>query len=163
MTDTSQKLMEADRLLRRMIQSQGRPDVFKADVGAFLDAVRRVPSMLLKEFGACPVFMKWYEKRWASVNANRSVKVLISGEAMDIRPRPARGDVNGDTPLTESVSIATSCGDGMTVLYDPPPSAVQQHWYFDVIPEMDVVAVCEECMDSLKSMVSDCERVFGCP
>jgi len=42
---------------------------------------------------------------------------------------------------------------------EPPPS-VEWRWYFEELPDIDVVSACEEQVGKLLTIVAECERQF---
>jgi len=178
MTATKEKLSEAEYFLKRMIENQTERDAFKFNLSAFLAAFRSVTMIMQKEFSKYPGFAAWYKTHQDKMKADDKMKLLNTKRTMTIHQQPVRPRahineiVTEHITLTESVPIVVTPADGTVERYDsappePPPTPAETEttaqwlWYFEEIPEIDILTVCQECMDKLKTIVSDCERRFG--
>lgn len=154
MSAARKELQEAERYLRLMAETQAEADTFRRNLGCFLDAFRRVIPVIEQESGSRPGFSDWQRRCREAFKRSAGMKLLITERAMNIRKLPE----SDETPLAESVSIATSCSEEIMVLYEPPPlHPSQQQWYFAGIPGGEVLTICRECLDSLKAMELDWE------
>jgi len=178
MTDTEQKLLEAKYFLDGMIESQAERDAFKYNLSAFLAAFRSVTMIMQKEFDKVSGFAEWYQAYQEQMKADNKMNVLKTKRTMTIHQQPVqpRAHINVSTSvsitITPSVSAILTRADGTVERYDSVPSeslptpaktktTVQWRWYFDEIPDTDVVAVCQECLTKLEAIVSECEQRFA--
>jgi hypothetical protein len=178
MTNTKQKLLEAKYFLERMIENQANRDAFRYNLSAFLAAFRSATLIMQKEYNKVSGFADWYQVQQGKMKANDKMKLLNTKRTMTIHQQlvQPRAHVNvsitDHVAITGSVSIIVTRADGTVERRDsappePPPTpaktetTVQWRWYFDEIPNIDVVAVCQECMTELETIVSECEQRFG--
>jgi len=173
MTNTKEKLLEAKYFLKCMIENRAERDAFKFNLSAFLSTFRSVTWIMQKEFHDCPGFPNWYKTQQEKMRADHRMKFLHTKRNVTIKEQTIepRGHVEVNLTLqmlSPSVSLTVTAPDGTVVeRYDQTPSepaktetTVQWHWYFKEFPDIDVVAVCQECLDKLKAIVSDCEQRF---
>lgn len=179
MTNTKQKLLEAKYFLERMIENQAERDAFKYNLSAFLAAFRSVTMIMQKEFDKVPGFADWYKVQQEQMKTDSNkMKLLNTKRTMTIHQQPVQPRAHINISITEHITISDSMSailtraDGTVERYDsvPPESlptparaetTVQWRWYFDEIPNIDVVAVCQECMTKLEAIVLECEQLFA--
>jgi hypothetical protein len=161
-----------------MIENQANRDAFRYNLSAFLAAFRSVTMIMQKEYNKVSGFADWYQVQQGKMKANDKMKLLNTKRTMTIHQQlvQPRAHVNvsitDHVTITDSVSVIVTRADGTVERYDsappePPPTpaktetTVQWRWCFDEIPNIDVVAVCQECMTELETIVSECEQRFG--
>lgn len=177
MTNTRQKLLEAKYFLERMIESQSERDAFKYNLSAFLTAFRSVTLLMQKEFKNHLGFADWYEIQQGRLKADDKMKLLNTKRTMTIHQQPVQPHARVSVSITEHISLSESVSvvlthkDGTVERYDTPPpepppapaegkTTIQWRWYFEEVPDIDVVTVCEECMAKLETVVSECEQTL---
>lgn len=175
MTNTKQKLLEAKYFLKRMIENQAERDTFKYNLSAFLAAFRSVTMIMQKEFNKVSRFADWYQVQQGKMKADDKMKLLNTKRTMTIHQQPVQPHAHVNVSISErvittaSISMIVTRADGTVERYnsappEPPPTptknetTVQWRWYFDEIPDIDVVTVCQECMTKLEAIVSECEQ-----
>lgn len=178
MTNTKQKLFEAKYFLRRVIENQAERDAFKYNLSAFLTAFRSVTMIMQKEFDKVSGFADWYQVQQGQMRTDTKMKLLNTKRTMTIHQQPVQPRAHVNVSITEPITIIDSMSailtraDGTIERYDPvppeslptpgkPETTVQWRWYFDEIPNIDVIAVCQECMTKLEAIVSECEQRFA--
>lgn len=178
MTDTREKLLEAKYFLERMIENQAERNAFTYNLSAFLSSARSVTLIMQKEFGNVPGFADWYDVQKGKMITDDKMKILDDKRDVTIHQKPIRPRAQVDVRITEhitmtdSVSVLVVRADGTVERHNsmpspPPPaptkteSTVEWRWYFDEIPDMDVITVCREHISKLESIVAECERLFG--
>ena len=178
MTDTRQKLLEAKYFLGRMIENQAERDAFKYNLSAFLAAFRSVTRIMKKEFDKIPGFTEWYSKREEEMETNARMKLLKDKRNITVHQQPVQPSAHvnvglgGTVTLTSSLSATIIRAGGTVEQHNlkspklPPTPAkmetpIQWRWYFSEITDIDVVAVCQECMTKLEAMVAKCEQRFS--
>jgi len=178
MTNTREKLVEAKYFLERMIENHAERDAFKYNLSAFLSAARSVTLIMQKEFGNVPGFTDWYSVQQGRMRDDSKMKILANKRDLTIHQEPVRPrahvdlSATGHVIVTASVSMVVIHADGTVERRDstpstPPPApaktepTVEWHWYFDEIPDTDVITICKEHVGKLESIVAECERLFG--
>jgi hypothetical protein len=177
MTNTKQKLLEAKYFLERMTENQAERDVFKYNLSAFLAAFRSVTMIMQEEFNKVSGFVDWYQVQQEKMKADDKMKLLNTKRTRTIHQQPVqpRAQVNKSihehVTISERVSVILTHADGTVERYnsappEPPPTPVkaettQWRWYFDEIPDIDVVTVCQKCITELEAIVSECECRFS--
>ena len=178
MTNTKQKLLEAKYFIERIIENQAERDAFKYNLSAFLAAFRSVTMIMQKEFSKASGFADWYQVQQEKMKADNMMKLLCTKRTMTIHQQPVQPRAHINVSISEPITITDSWSailtraDGTVERYDsappesPPTTAktetnIQWYWYFDEIPNFDVVTVCQKCMTKLEVIVSECEQHFG--
>jgi len=172
--DTREKLLEAKYFLERMIETQSGRDPFKYNLSAFLAAARSVTLIMQKEFAKVSGFKKWWAEQQVRLQSDDAMRLLNAKRVMTIHTQPVRPRAHINVGITEhiafsgSLSITVTHADG-TVEHGgseltPPPSTPAKTevtsewlWYFDELPEKDVIAICEEHVTKLGKLVAECE------
>jgi hypothetical protein len=177
-TDTREKLLEVKYFLERMIETHTERNAFKCNLGAFLSSARSVTWIMQKEFGKVPGFANWYTAQQSKMKADAKMKILddqrdVTIHQKSISPRAhVNISITEHITVTDSVSVLIIRADGtverrnsMPPSPPTPPSKteamVEWRWYFNEIPDMDVITVCKEHTSKLESIVTECERLFG--
>jgi hypothetical protein len=177
MTNTKQKLLETKYFLERMIENKSDRDVFKYNLSAFLVAFRSVTMIMQNEFTRVSGFADWYKIQQGKMKADSKMKLLNTKRTMTIHQQPVQPHANVKLSITENIHISDSVSmiltraDGTVERYEPespkPASTIakteattQWHWYFNEIPNIDVVTVCQECITKLEAIVREFEQRF---
>ncbi|MDH5704314.1 MAG: hypothetical protein OEY99_08875 [Aigarchaeota archaeon] len=177
-TKTSEKLLEAKYFLDRMTENQAERDAFKYNLGAFLSAARSVTLRMQSEFGNVPGFTDWYNVQRDRMKADDKMKILNAKRVATIHQESVDPHAHVHVSITEhmlvsdSVSVDVIRADGTEKRHystppSPPPdptetvSTVEWRWYFEEIPDMDVITVCKEHVSKLEYIVTECERLFS--
>lgn len=179
MSDTRDKLVEAEYFVERMAETQSDRDAFKYNLSAFLAAARSVTAIMQKEFDKMYSFKDWYEEMQAKLQSNDTMRLLKNKRDVTIHQRPVRprAHVNVSTAeretLTDSMSVVITRPDGTIERQesgptpDPMPARPdtetepEWRWYFDELPDKDVVTACEEHIAKLDIIVRECESRFS--
>jgi len=177
MTSTKEKLLEAKYFLERMIENRANRDAFKYNLSAFLSAARSVTLIMQKEFGNVLGFADWYAVQKSKMATDDKMKILDDKRDVTIHQEPIRPrahvfvSITDHINVTDSVSVHVIRADGTIERHNstpsPPPapneteSTVEWRWYFDEIPNIDVIEVCREHISKLESIVAECERLFS--
>jgi hypothetical protein len=176
MTDTREKLLEARYFLKLMKEKQSDRDAFKYNLSAFLAAARSVTLIMQREFDKVSGFKEWYAEKQAKMQSDETMRLLNDKRVMTIHQRPVRPNAHINVSasehitLSDSISIVVTRADGTVERMEseptPPPEpaktegTTEWRWYFDELPEKDVVTVCEEHIAKLETLVKKCESRF---
>ena len=175
-SDTREKLLESKYFLERMTETQSDRDAFKYNLSAILAAARSVTAIMQKEFDKVSGFKDWYEETQAKMQNDDAIKLLKDKRDITIHQQPVRPHAHVNVSITEhiafsdSVSIVITRADGTVERREsePTPSPVpaktetitEWRWYFDELPEKDVVTICKEHIAKLDTAVEQCESPF---
>lgn len=173
MTDTGEKLLEANYFLERMKEKQSDRDAFKYNLSAFLAAARSVTLIMQREFDEVFGFKEWYAEKQSQMRNDETMGLLNNKRVMTIHQQPVRPrahvnvSVREHVTVSDSISIVLTHADGTIERREsesaPPPTSAngevitEWRWYFDELPEMNVVIVCEEHIVKLQTLVAECE------
>lgn len=174
MTDTREKLLEAKYFLERMKKELSDRDAFKYNLSAFLAAARSITLFMQKELNKTPDFKKWYAEKQSKMQNDKTMKFLNDKRRMTIheqavRPRAhVNAHVSGKLTFSPSLSAIIIRGNGsvekkkLKSTFSPSKSTetetiMKWRWYFNELPEKDVVTVCEEYIAKLESLVVELE------
>lgn len=178
MSDTREKLLESKYFFERMTETQPDRYAFKYNLSAFLAAARSVTAIMQKEFDKVSGFKDWYENIQAKLQSDDTMKLLKDKRDVTIHQQPVRPHAHVSVSITEhialsdSVSIVITRADGTVerLESEPTPSTVpartetitepEWQWYFDELPEKDIVTVCKEHIAKLDTIVEECESRF---
>jgi len=176
MNNTREKLLEAKYFLERMIRKQSHRDAFKYNLSAFLAAARSVTFFMQKEFARVSGFKEWYSKKQAEMQSNNAMRFLNKKREMTIHQQPVRPYAQVNTSnrdhvrVSESISILITHANGAIERREsePTPTPVPAEnevttkglWYFDELPEKDVVTLSKEYIVKLETLVTECESRF---
>jgi hypothetical protein len=177
MADTDEKLLEAEYFLKRMIEKQVERDTFKYNLSAFLSVFRSVTLIMQKEFKRRIGFADWYKVQQDKLRVDHKMKVLHKKRTMTIHIKPVRPHAHINVNITSRITpishmsavlIRTDGSKERVGSVAPAPSnqaetksTVQWRWYFEDTPHIDVVTVCQECLEKLKVIVLECNQKFG--
>jgi len=176
MSDTRQKLEEAKYFLEQMKGRQSDRDAFKYNLSAFLSAARSVTLIMQKEFGKVSDFKDWYTEKQSMMRSDETMRLLNNKRVMTIHQQPIRPrahvkvSISEHITISESILIVITHADGTVERREskpklPPTPAktevtTEWRWYFDKLPEKDVVTVCEEYIAKLEALVAECKSLF---
>jgi hypothetical protein len=176
MSDTEEKLHESRYFLELMTLAQAERDAFKYNLSAFLSASRSVTLIMQKEYGKISGFRRWWSGKQKEMRSDDAMRLLNEKRVMTIHTQPVRlrGEVNitikERITISDSVSIVLTHADGTVERREPEPtpsppateneSSVEWRWYFDELPEKDVLTLCKEHMAKLDALVKECESRF---
>jgi len=175
-TDTREKLSEARYFLGYMKKNQSDRDAFKYNLNVFLAASRSVTFIMQTEFCKVPGFKEWYAKKQSEMQRDETMRLLNDKRVMTIHQQPVRpyAHVNmgimEHITISESVLIINTGADGTIERRESKPTSppapaksevtIEWRWYFDELPEKDVVVLCKEHMVKLETLVAECESLF---
>lgn len=176
-TDTREKLFEARYFLGYMKKKQSDRDAFKYNLSAFLAASRSVTLIMQTEFGKVLGFEEWYAKKQSEMQNDETMRLLNDKRVMTIHQQPVRPQAHVNIGITEHVTISAGVSIVITRVdgtierresepTSPPASAksevtIEWRWYFNELPEKDVVVLCEKHMVKLETLVAECESLFS--
>lgn len=176
MTGTREKLLEAKYFFECMKENQSDRDAFKYNLSAFLAAARSVTLIMEKEFDKVPGFKEWYGEEQAEMRSDKAMRLLNAKRVMTIHQQPVRPHAHVNIGISEhillsdSVSVVVTHADGTIDRSESEPPApsvptetegtMKWRWYFDELPEKDIVSVCEEHIAKLETLVTECESRF---
>ena len=176
MTNTREKLLEAKYFLERMKEKQSDQDAFKYNLSAFLAAARSVTLIMQKEFDKVSGFKDWYAEKKAKMQSDEAMRFLNHKRVMTIHKKPVQPHAHVNVGISEhivlsdSVSVVITHADGTIERSESEPPApsvptetegtMEWRWYFDELPEKDIVSVCEEHIAKLETLVTECESRF---
>ena len=172
---TRDKLLEARYFLECMKEKHSNPDAFKFNLSAFLAAARSVTLFMQKQFDKAPGFKEWYANKQSGMRSDEIMKLLHRKRVTTIhreslRPHPhivARIDY--EVIVNESISIVTAYkttekSEWESAATGPVPVKTkvitEWRWYFNEVPEKDIVTICEEHIVKLETLVAECEFQF---
>jgi len=188
-SDTRNKLLEAEYFFNRMKETQSDRFAFQYNLSAFLSAARSVTWIMQKEFGKLPRFTEWYKKIQIEMRRDGDMKFLKNKRNFTIKekPPPLREQVDvtirvptvNITLMAYPPTVIVTRTDGtierveperplspMPTKIDMIPSegktTTEWRWYFDDLPDKDIVTFCEEQLLKLKALVAECESQFSC-
>jgi len=187
-TDTRDKLNEACYFLEQMKEKQSDRDAFKYNLSTFLSAARSVTWVMQEEFDKASGFKEWYEKAQQNMKQDSDMKFFNEKRTMTIHIGPVRPRAKVDVtiyapPINITASalpptVITTKADGTTrqgAETEPMPLPVapvsdetkaegkavtEWRWYFEEMPDKDVVTTCEEHIKKLEALVAECESKF---
>lgn len=176
-TRTRDKLLEAKYFFERMKENQSEQDPFRYYLSAFLVAARSVTLFMQKEFSKVCGFQDWYAQKRTEMRNDEVMKVLDRKRTLTIHQEPVRPHSHVRVTVQEHIHISTRFSlvaihaNGSVERREseptPPPTPsegkvmMQWRWYFDELPEKDIVALCQEHIVKLENLVADCESRFG--
>ena len=187
MSDAHDKLLEAKFFRQRMEEAQSERYAFKYYLSAFLSAARSVTLIMQKEFGNAPGFKEWYENKQAGMKKDIAMTFLNGARRMSIHEKPVQPFARVDVTIFPPPAIAIASANTPTIIItkangtmeksEPDPtqkreqceahettekgsSIVNWRWYFDELPDRDVVTFCEEQGAKLDALVAECEYRF---
>lgn len=189
MNDTRGRLLETEFFLERMKETQSDRFAFKCYLTAFLGLARSVTWIMQKEFGKVPGFAEWYDKVQDKMMKDGDMKLLKEKRNFTIKESPVQLQAQIDVSIgAPAVNIAVTAhpptviiakADGTVerrVEPEPTPSPAppvtsritaegkaitQWRWFFDDLPNKDVITWCDEQVSKLNTLVAECESQFS--
>jgi len=176
MSNTRTKLDEAKYFLTRMAEEVANREPFQYNLSAFLAAGRSVTCIMQKEFSKFVGFMQWYNSTLEVMNSDSLFKLMNKKRVMTIHQKPIRPRGHIDVTSKSTVSISEhvvevlTCKDGTTKRIEGTPSTspspkeskteIVYHWFFEDIPDKNIITLSQEYIAKLESLVKECEDKF---
>lgn len=189
MTDTRDKLNEAEYFLGRMEVELEDRNAFRYNVGAFASAARSVTLFMQKEYAHAPGFDAWYCGKRQQMADDKDMRFFDELRVATIHTRAVstrglhylRGKLDGTATLRGSLTVISADGTVDSSDEEPkersgrgsPEAAPDQaestppvKWYFrdrpDEESDRDVLTLCHEHFGKLEAIVAECESQSGC-
>ncbi len=168
MTNTRDKLNETKYFLNEMNRVCLNPDHFRYTLTAFLSASRSITQIMQAEFSNEVDFPEWYKQKQEELQKDSALKYLHAQRRLSYHARPILQYPIGITEqITEGKRVnAFLTGTGGTLVHstflDHPrllPST-DVKYFFDDIPEKDVIIICQDAVNTLGKIVEECEIKF---
>lgn len=171
MTNTKDKLNEAKHFLGEMRMVSSDPDKFRYELTAFLSAIRSITQIMQKEFSEKEGFADWHDQKQTEMQRNGTLRYLHRQRIISFHEHPVlsypikitsqTSDETGMRVLLTGTSSNLKLSSGFVALPIAQP-AVSVKYYFDDISteEKDVIAICQEAINVLESIVDECETNF---
>jgi hypothetical protein len=176
------KLMEAAYFYRRMEECQADRDSFRYNLSAFLAAAHSARGFLREEFGSKSSFSRLYNREIAKV-AHRQFLAEQRVFTIHFRPVVPRAEIDVQLPpatlrMSGSLSLVHTRGGEVVesrndiqvderadsvadeVTSDPGQCKTEYRWYFDGVPDKDVLSVCREYLDGMTALVAACQTKY---
>jgi hypothetical protein len=177
MTDARNKLSEAEYFLDRMVETQADRDAFEYNLSAFLAAFRSVDYVMTAEFDDRPGFANWHRTQVTKVKADKGMKLLVDKRHLTIHKEPVKPRAEIEVKVSETIRVNATASvvvrhkDGTTEVHRSAPKAAKEpaakskteiewRWYFNELPDVDVVTLCQESVSKLDAIVAECEQGF---
>lgn len=183
MSNTREKLREAEYFLERVRENQPDREAFKYTLSAFLSAARSVTFFMQKEFKRTLGFEAWYEIEQDKMKSDPVMKFFLDARNVTLKqehvPTRAQVAVGMSVEISSSVSLSIQVvrADGTKEVVRSEPASptggtkaaeteatVEWRWYFEDPPrgvvEKDVVTLCEEHVAKLDTLIAECESKF---
>jgi len=173
MSNTRDKLEEAQRFLQRMEDTQSDRIAFRDNLSAFLSAAQSVIYIMQSEFKSKqrPAFKTWFQTK---VESDKEITFIetVRGEAIHSEPVKPYRNTNITTSVTIGVCVPASKNPKSSKIRLPKMNfkskqkptgsepKLEQQWYFNGRNDKDVVALCTEHLTKLESLVAYCEAQF---
>lgn len=175
MGDTRDKLLEAKYFLEQMKLNESNREAFRYNLSAFLSAARSVTFIMQNEFSQVSGFKEWYNEKGANMKTDSSMKFLNDKRVMSIHLEQIRPHAKATVSLTAriktnvSISALIKRTNGTVERLEPvaetnappstetPPPTARWRWYFDEIPDKDVVTLGLEYIGKLEALVAEWE------
>jgi len=129
-----------------------------------------------KEYDKIPGFKQWWSEKQEQVRTDDAMRLLNEKRVMTIHQQSVRPRGHVDITIEEritigdSVSVILTHADDTVERREPEPitppvatetgSRIEWRWYFDELPEKDVLALCKEHIPKLDALVEECESRF---
>lgn len=169
MTNTEDKLNEARYFLERM-QLAPNTDEFRYNLTACLSAIRSITLIMQKEFNKVDGFNSWYASKQEVMKNDSLLKYVHAQRNLSLHVRPLIPTPFVNIERVFEISSQTTnvilCGTAGTLAYTPRPSVVPRvvasnvKYYFSDIESKDVISLCEEALNILEKIVTECESKF---
>jgi len=181
MSDTKEKLREAEFFLNQMEYSKSNPDTFRYYLSAFLSAARSITLVMQTEFGKYPNFKNWYEqinikndKELAFLNEKRRITIHLNRLNVEahtntiIIPAPLylhlttyapSIEITGEELNKTAVKLSQVIPQKETDKSDLINGSViiEFRWYFDDLPDKEILSWSKEQLEKLGVLVAQWE------
>ena len=171
MTNVRDKLNEAIFFLEEIKVRTFDPLNLRYSLSAFLSAIRSVGYIMEEEFSKRPDFSEWYTQKWNEMKNDPILKHMYTQKDIATHRHPIVYPINATeqniTDARMNIIISSTGSSTLTsknVTFPVVPSAITTvKYYFDEIvsKEKDIIAVCQEAIDMIESIVNECESKFG--
>lgn len=182
MTATQEKLNEAIIMLEQAKLASNDYTVFIANLNAFVSAARSVTLVMQKEFHSIAGFKKWYIEKQQSMNEDEEFKFFnrLRVDTVHVRPFntpstyttvfPGGLTVSGGT--TVEIPLGRVDDRGNIVVSDQEPAIIDgrpvhgvqrstsRSYHFTDRPTEDAIALCEQYLQKVSGIVTECHRRF---
>lgn len=150
-SNTRQKLLEAQYFLERMNENQTNGPAFRYNLSAFLAAARSVTMVMQKEFKKVSGFAQWYDKKRLEMRADQTMRYLNKRREVTIHQRPV--------PFHYAIRLDVY----LAPIGSNKHSYSKVQWYFSDLPDpnKDVFTICKEYIKNLEHVVEECEFQFA--
>ncbi len=182
-TNTRTKLNEAVYFLARMRDTSPAGDEFGYNLSAFLSAARSVTLLMQTEVKSTAGFEAWWAQELKGVVKNARLLALLElfndkrVDTVHIRPvvpaAQVEVEVHEVVHMVDAILVQKFDENGQLVetrsgTSPPPPMEpreprIEWRWYFEELPDVDVITASEEYVGWLSSVVEECERRFQQP
>ena len=182
MTATQQKLNEAIIMFDQARGASNDYTVFIANLNAFVSAARSVTLVMQKEFDSIGGFKQWYKDKQQDMEKDKEFKFFnnLRVDTVHVRPfnTPSRYTtvfpggltVAGGTTIEVPLGRVDDRGNlvvsdqGPVMIDGRPVQGVQRltsrSYQFTDRPNEDAIALCEQYLQKLHSLVTECHRVL---
>lgn len=171
MTNTRDKLNEAKFFLEKMNRTLSDPTSFRYLLTAFLATGRSVEQIMKEEFAGKLGFSDWHAQKLIEMKNDPTLKYLFKQRNITQHERPVLQypiDVVNQTSDGSEISVFLS-GTGTDLsasihLMDSLSKHIttSAKYYFIDIPDKgkDILTLCQEAIDTIESIVKECESKF---
>jgi len=172
MTNTRDKLNEAKYFLEEMRRVSSDPTKFRYELMAFLAASRSITQIMQKEFSGKTGFIDWYVQKQGEMGDNPILKYLHRQRTISYHEHPVlQYPISITEQSTNSMGtrvVLTGTGSsidlssGLVTLPMIPPTVPVTYYFDDISSEdKDVIAICQEAVNALETIVIECETKFS--
>jgi hypothetical protein len=82
---TQEKLKEARYFIKKMVQTQKRPDEFRYNLDAFINSARSITWVLQKQNAKNPKFIGWYEKKRQEMQGDELLRFMVKARNVSVK------------------------------------------------------------------------------
>lgn len=181
MKDTLDKLEEAEYFLGQMVENIVNVTNFKFNLSAFLSSARSITYIMQKEFSHKSGFTTWYKIKQQKFALYPIMKLMNDKRVISIHTQPIRPRKEthvkflNTVTLTEDFVAFVLHADGtseirqtnnkelnkQTILDTDNKPEVSHLWYFDDIPDQDVVSIAKGYLDLLRETTIECVSKYS--
>jgi len=176
MTDTNDKLNEAKYFLERMKEDRFNRDHFRWNLSGFLSAARSTTMIMNIEFSKFHNYEGWLPGKIDKANRRSKglMKYFHEQRRLTVHVRQVKPSGHFSIACKQTMHVGGGfviSGTGSTVTISDPESGASNEsledkpvkdccWYFDDLSDKDVVGLCQDYVDELEMLVSECESKF---
>ena len=178
MRDTLEKMEEARYFLSCMKSDLINVSHFKFNLSAFLSAARSVTLIIQKELSPVPGFSDWYSRKQNKFETDKLMKFFNKKRVLLIHEEPVRPRkevhiaYKDSIHLNDKLAVFVLHADGSTEIREGGQQFsgkktiknkpdVKHLWFFDDMPNQDLISLCEEYLEKLQQLVMECQSKFG--